>query len=41
MSGGSDYHSNDYSLWGNHSDLGLSNEDYRITQQQVDAILNS
>lgn len=41
MSGGSDYHSNDISFLGNHSDLGLANEDYEITDQQVEAILNS
>lgn len=39
-SGGSDYHSNNQELWGNHSDLGLSNEQYEVTQQVVDSILN-
>lgn len=41
VSGGSDYHSNDVNLMGNHSDLGLSNEDHRITHQELAAILKS
>lgn len=38
-SGGSDYHSNNLELWGNHSDLGLSNEKHKVTNQVVDLIL--
>lgn len=41
VSGGSDFHSDNYALWGNHSTLGLENEKYRITDRQLDKILNS
>lgn len=41
VSGGSDYHSSDFKLLGNHSELGLSNEDYQITPEQVEMILKA
>jgi predicted metal-dependent phosphoesterase TrpH len=39
ISGGSDYHSSNFKLLGNHSEIGLSNEDYRVTIEQVEAII--
>jgi predicted metal-dependent phosphoesterase TrpH len=38
-SGGSDFHSDDRSLWGNHSNLGLSNESYQLTERQLAEII--
>lgn len=40
ISGGSDYHSDNTSLWGNHSDMGLSNEKYQVDKLVVDNILS-
>lgn len=40
VSGGSDFHSDDYSLVGNHSALGLENEGYKITDSQLKKILD-
>ena len=40
ISGGSDFHSDDYNLMGNHSALGLKNEDYNITDSQLKKILD-
>lgn len=39
-SGGSDFHGDDQEILGNHSELGLTNEDYKITNQQLAAILS-
>jgi predicted metal-dependent phosphoesterase TrpH len=39
ISGGSDYHSSNSKLWGNHSELGLKNEKYKITDELVKIIL--
>jgi len=38
ISGGSDYHSDNIKLWGNHSDIGLANEKYRVSMDVVDRI---
>jgi len=38
-SGGSDFHGNDKNIWGDHSDLGLLNESYSITKQQLEKII--
>ncbi|MDK2899237.1 MAG: 3,5-nucleoside bisphosphate phosphatase [Patescibacteria group bacterium] len=40
ISGGSDYHSDNIDLWGNHSDIGLSNEEYQVDKLIVDNILS-
>lgn len=40
VSGGSDFHNDDISLVGNHSALGLKNEDYKITDSQLKEILS-
>jgi predicted metal-dependent phosphoesterase TrpH len=39
ISGGSDFHSNNTQLWGRHSDLGLANERYRVTEEQLAKIM--
>jgi 3',5'-nucleoside bisphosphate phosphatase len=39
ISGGSDFHSNNDELWGNHSDLGLKNEDYIVNDEILELIL--
>ncbi len=39
ISGGSDFHSHNSELWGNHSELGLANEDYAVTEFMVEKIL--
>jgi predicted metal-dependent phosphoesterase TrpH len=39
ISGGSDFHTNDATLLGNHSDIGLINENYKITEQMVANII--
>lgn len=41
MSGGSDFHSDDQKICGNHSSLGLANEDYKITKKQLELILGN
>ena len=38
-SGGSDFHSNNRSLLGNYSTLGLANENYRVTEHQLAKII--
>jgi predicted metal-dependent phosphoesterase TrpH len=39
-SGGSDFHSDNAGLWGNHSNIGLSNEKYRVDKSVVDSVLS-
>lgn len=39
-SGGSDFHGYNKAVWGNHSDLGLINESYRVSQRQLESILS-
>lgn len=40
ISGGSDYHSDDKSLWGEHSNIGLMNETNRLTVSMARAALS-
>ncbi len=35
ITGGSDFHSDNYELWGEHTELGFSNEDIKFTDEML------